>query len=164
MALGSQELAQIKSYQEHIAKICKEELKDEYNTFQYVTKNLGAWADETVIGTELKKDMEVLTKGIKALISLTESLNGDVAVLVEEQESLNKGIEVAYNSLRSERVLSPMRTFDKTEVLDTNDSLTNRIVASRPGTGVLESAPLDSLQKVESRPLDNSASAIVHIR
>lgn len=164
MALGSQELAQIKSYQEHIAKICKEELKDEYNTFQYVTKNLGAWADETVIGTELKKDMEVLTKGIKALISLTESLNGDVAVLVEEQESLNKGFEVAYNSVRSEMKLNPMRTFDRTEVLDTNDSLSNVVASDLFGKGTLKSAPLDSLQKVELRPLDNNVSATVHIR
>lgn len=163
MALGSQELAQIKSYQEHIAKVCKEELKDEYNTFQYVTKNLGVWADETVIGSELKKDMEVLTKGIKALISLTESLNEDVAVLVEEQENVNRGMDATYNSLRSERVLSPMRTFDKTEVLDTSDSV-SKMVESQFKTGVLKSAPLESLQKTESKPFDNSFSAIGHIR
>ncbi|MDE5889025.1 MAG: hypothetical protein K2H20_03300 [Bacilli bacterium] len=89
MALGNQEIAKIRSYQEHIAKICKDELKDQYNTFQYVTKNLSVWADETVIGADLKRDMETLSNGIKALISLTESINDDVAVLVEEQETTN---------------------------------------------------------------------------
>lgn len=89
MALGKQELAQIKSYQEDIAKVCAKELKDEWNTFQYVAKNLSVWADETVIGAELKKDMVTLAEGIEALISLTESLNQDVTALVEAQEKAN---------------------------------------------------------------------------
>lgn len=90
MALGNQELGQVSSYQEHIAKIVANELKDEYNTFQYVTNNLSTWADETVIGAELKKDLETLSGGIKALISLTESLNGDVGTFINEQQELSK--------------------------------------------------------------------------
>lgn len=96
MALGTQELAQIKTYQENISKVCADELKDEWNTFQYIAKNLSAWADETVIGAELKKDMNVLAEGVKALISLTESLNSDITALVEAQEKANEGQVYTY--------------------------------------------------------------------
>ena len=63
-----------------------------WNTFDYVSKNLSAWADETTIGAEVKQQMTQLSNALLSLMDSTNKLNTKVSSFISNQEHLNSGM------------------------------------------------------------------------
>ena len=60
-----------------------------WNTFQYVVKNLNLWADETIVGNNVKINLENLTKSLLDIIESTSKLTTKLLGFVAEQRLIN---------------------------------------------------------------------------
>lgn len=89
MALGNQDLRYINSKQANISGL-NATIKDCWNTFQYVTKSLEEWADETVIGNEIKANSQKLSDILKQITEQIDSLQSKVSRFEQQQRTINK--------------------------------------------------------------------------
>ena len=64
-------------------------MKASWNTFQYVARNLAGWAEDTVIGKELQKEMVALSDALEQLIKKTEQLDLAIVNFANAQRKLN---------------------------------------------------------------------------
>ncbi len=90
--MGDSVLNELRSVNDEIKRKIIPRLADEYNTFQYVVKNLDAWADEVVVGAELRNRMQLLVSRFKSLMDATEGLYDAINNLVCRQEQINNDI------------------------------------------------------------------------
>ena len=65
MAIGNSELNNFEIDRTEISGIVRDSMRNSWNTFDYASKNLKAWADETTIGTDV----------VNKLISLADELD-----------------------------------------------------------------------------------------
>ena len=91
MALGRSELNTFECDRMDIDLICKQKLRNSWNTFQYVSKNLNAWADETTIGAETKNDLVKLADRLDQLLTNTDKLISETGKFSERQRKINEG-------------------------------------------------------------------------
>lgn len=95
MALGDSTLKQVRSmlgWIENDLKYGDIESQGVYscwNTFDYVAKHLGEWADDTTIGAETKANMQKLSSILKELIEETRKLHNRLENFCSEQERSN---------------------------------------------------------------------------
>lgn len=89
MALGNQDLRYINSKQANISGL-NTTIKDCWNTFQYVTKSLEEWADETVIGNEIKANSQKLSDILKQITEQIDRLQSKVSRFEQQQRTINK--------------------------------------------------------------------------
>lgn len=90
MALGNTEIDETYAILESVDGYLVS-LEDCWNTFQYVAKNLGEWADDTVIGQESKKELESLAEALKGTIDTLEKTSFSVKGLLRHQRTINNG-------------------------------------------------------------------------
>ena len=90
MALGSKDLSKITSYQVNISSMLRE-WNDCLNTFQYVTKSLEEWADETVIGNEVRNNSAQLNELLSETIECVNDILSQLTKLVTDQTRINQG-------------------------------------------------------------------------
>lgn len=64
-------------------------LYDCWNTFDYVSKNLKEWADDTVVGAEIKSQLTRLSKILIDVINETLSVTKRLKKFCEKQSELN---------------------------------------------------------------------------
>lgn len=64
-------------------------LYDCWNTFDYVSKNLKEWADDTVVGAEIKSQLTRLSKILIDVINETLSVTKRLKEFCEKQSELN---------------------------------------------------------------------------
>ena len=62
-----------------------------WNTFQYVAKNLSIWADDTIIGAEVKQSVLKLSNSLYSIMTETNKLNRKVDNFFNKQMLLNGG-------------------------------------------------------------------------
>jgi len=60
-----------------------------WNTFNYVAKNLSVWADETMIGANVKQNVNQLSNTLFELMSSTNKLNTKMENFIIRQKELN---------------------------------------------------------------------------
>ena len=93
MALGSSSLQQINTYISQMASL-EADMRDCWNTFQYVTKSLEGWAEETEIGTDVVTNMRKLSDYLQQLLNYTfsdvDSLINVIAEFKQNQEKINQ--------------------------------------------------------------------------
>lgn len=95
MALGNSSIKTVRTAYDNILKDIKygdadsEGLYSCFNTFNYVAKSLGEWADDTVIGQNTKNDLTTLTKSLSDLIEESRSLLGKIELFCTNQYNLN---------------------------------------------------------------------------
>ena len=66
-------------------------LYDQWNTFQYVTKNISGWADDTTIGKEVRESLKLLTDCFYSMVANTEKLTQVLKEFINEQKTINNG-------------------------------------------------------------------------
>lgn len=89
MALGKTDIATVRERANTIRNINNTVMLDCWNTFQYILRNLDGWADETVIGNDLKTDMATIVGGVKDNIGQTENWLRTLEMYADTQEQLN---------------------------------------------------------------------------
>lgn len=89
MALGKQDLRYINDKQSNISGL-NQTIKDCWNTFQYVTRSLEEWADETVIGSEIKANSQKLSDTLKQISDQIDKLQVKVARFEQQQRAINQ--------------------------------------------------------------------------
>ena len=60
-----------------------------WNTFDYVSKNLGEWADDTIVGAETRQNLLRLSKILEELIQETISLINKLKKFSQQQMNIN---------------------------------------------------------------------------
>lgn len=90
MALGSNDLSKISLCQNNIDSMVQE-WKDCLNTFQYVTNSLEEWADETVIGNEVKNNSKKLNELLNETIECIMDILSQFTKLQIDQQRINQG-------------------------------------------------------------------------
>ena len=90
MALGKSDIAKCKeSYNEILRRIPI--LSDCNNSFDYVTKNIAEWADETRVGQETRDNLAMLVSSIDSIIAQLNKYLQYVQNFITEQERANEG-------------------------------------------------------------------------
>ena len=89
MALGNQDLKYINTKVVNLRSL-NSQLKDCLNTFQYVTKSLDEWADETIIGNKTKANSQKLSEALKQISDQIEELQSRVSDFEQKQRAINK--------------------------------------------------------------------------
>jgi len=89
MALGRTDIANLREKVNAIRSINNVTMMDCWNTFQYITRNLDSWANETVIGNEMKQDLNVITQSVRDNIDQTERWLRFIEQYATEQEQIN---------------------------------------------------------------------------
>ena len=89
MALGNQDLKYINTKVVNLRSL-NSQLKDCLNTFQYVTKSLDEWADETIIGEKTKANSQKLSEALKQISDQIEELQSRVSDFEQKQRAINK--------------------------------------------------------------------------
>lgn len=89
MALGRKDLRYINDRQSNLSGL-NATVKDCWNSFRYVSENLEEWADETVIGNEVKINSQKLSDALKQTYDKIENLQAKVSKFVERQKSINE--------------------------------------------------------------------------
>lgn len=97
MALGNKVISETKQRNENIKLAIgfgneqNESIYSTWNTFQYVAKNLNVWADETIIGSNIKQNVNQLSNALYNLMKSTNELNNKIDVFLSNQDKLNGG-------------------------------------------------------------------------
>lgn len=91
MALGRSELNNFECDRMDVDLICKQKLRNSWNTFQYVAKNLNAWADETTIGSETRDDLIKIADRLDQLLNNTDNLISITGEFTKRQRKINEG-------------------------------------------------------------------------
>ena len=91
MALGNSEIIRVRGNNNTINDNVNYSLKNSWNTFQWVAKNLSKWSDETTIGSESVQYLNKLASDLKRLIENTSKLTNVVENFVNNQEMINRG-------------------------------------------------------------------------
>lgn len=89
VGFGNSQIGAIRDLLPNLERICDRELADQYNTFQYVVKNLEKWADETTIGKDLRSDMLKLVQEFEHLMYNTKSYVHDMDEFLRAQQRIN---------------------------------------------------------------------------
>ena len=97
MALGNSSLNKVRTNLENIDKDIKygnynsgtNALYSCWNTFDYVSKNLGEWANDTIIGQNSKQDLTKLSNLLSQLIDETRVLQSKINAFCDKQDSVN---------------------------------------------------------------------------
>jgi len=89
MALGKTTISSVREKTATIKQLITTDLNDCHNTYQYVSNNLGNWADETTIGKELQNNMIDLSKALRELLDRTTDLGNKIEKFADTQESIN---------------------------------------------------------------------------
>lgn len=92
MALGNSQLNTFECDRMDISLIISQKMRNSWNTFNYVSKNLAAWADETTIGADLRNDLIKTCEYIEELLDNTEEFNKKLDNFAALQREINKGI------------------------------------------------------------------------
>ena len=90
MALGRSALNEFESNRMDIDLICGQKLRNSWNTFQYVARNLDAWADETTVGAKTKSELVQLTEALNNLLTLTNKFINETGKFSERQRAINE--------------------------------------------------------------------------
>ena len=91
MALGRTQIAQLREKIYSIEETRINVLDDCWNTFQYVVNHLSEWADETTIGSELRKDLLELVNSVEKLNNSLRDIKSRTDEFIAKQENLNRG-------------------------------------------------------------------------
>lgn len=97
MALGNSSIKTVRTAYDNILKDIKygdadsEGLYSCFNTFNYVAKNLGEWANDTVIGQSTKNNLTQLTNLLDNLIEETRKVSDKLEVFLINQTTANSG-------------------------------------------------------------------------
>ena len=92
MAIGNGIIMTARGTVNDLTRCCKGgngSVHDCWNTFNYVYNNLQAWASDTTIGTELRKNIQNLNNGIYDLNNQTLKLLKSVEQYLDKQQRLN---------------------------------------------------------------------------
>ena len=95
MALGTSGIGTLSKKVEEIKTAIKfgneesESIYSTWNTFNYVSKNLSLWADETLIGANVKLNLSQLSNTLYALMESTNRLNNKMTNFINKQKELN---------------------------------------------------------------------------
>lgn len=89
MALGTTALNELKQDEETILGICNNRMPECFATFDYVVKSLDDWADETVVGQELRKDLSKYATWVRDLNEKTKELCTSMESFIEYQNQIN---------------------------------------------------------------------------
>lgn len=90
MALGNTQTRTCRNSLYNInARIVK--LDDCLNTFDYVVSNLSVWADETTVGSQMKENLEKLTKAVYSTIESSKTISNNIKEFLDLQEQYNNG-------------------------------------------------------------------------
>lgn len=97
MALTEQGIKNLETYNEDIKQNIDwgnwegTGLYGTWNTFQYVAKNLGVWADDTTIGAETKQSLIRLANSLYTLMEQTVNLTKQIENFKNNQITINSG-------------------------------------------------------------------------
>ena len=97
MALGTTSIEKLNKKNEEIIKLINfgneqtECVYSVWNTFNYVSKNLSLWADETAIGANVKQNVNQLANSLYELMNSTDRLNNKISTFIVNQKTLNSG-------------------------------------------------------------------------
>ena len=72
MAIGNSQLNAFECDRMDISQNVRTTMRTSWNTFQYVAKNLRAWADETTIGNDIVQGLNELTNELDNALTNTE--------------------------------------------------------------------------------------------
>ncbi len=93
VALGASKIAKLQELNDEAMNIIKNDIADQYNTFQYVVKNLSSWADETAVGSELRNKMQKTVEEVFRLMNGSSNLHHSLEELIELQGKINNSLE-----------------------------------------------------------------------
>lgn len=91
MALIDPEINYIRSEIATKIPVHKKDLRDCWNTFQWVTNRLNDWASETVIGATLRENLVKLNQALELLIKNTDTLSQKIDTFGANQIAINEG-------------------------------------------------------------------------
>ena len=91
MALGNSQLNTFECDRMDISLIISQKMRNSWNTFNYVSKNLSAWADETTIGKELREDLIKTVDYLQQLLDLTDEFICKLDNFASAQRAINNG-------------------------------------------------------------------------
>ena len=60
-----------------------------YNTYQYIANNLKEWADDTIIGSEIKQNLLKLSNLLLQLINETRTIENKLNTFCDNQDRIN---------------------------------------------------------------------------
>ena len=97
MALGISTVSNVRQKLDNIDNAIKygnynsetEALYSCWNTFDYVSKSLGEWANDTVIGQESKQSLTQLSGLLLDLIEETRRINDKIVLFCDKQDNVN---------------------------------------------------------------------------
>lgn len=95
MALGNRSLKSVRTNLDNINKDIRygdetnEGVYSCFNTFNYVAKNLGEWANDTVIGQSTKNNLTQLTNLLSNVIEETRKVSDKILNFCNNQENVN---------------------------------------------------------------------------
>lgn len=115
MAITNKTSAYIEQYIEEMKKELIENINSDnmyscWNTFQYVAKNLGSWADDTVIGSVAKDDFIKLCNIIFNTMTVSKEMLNNLINFNENQKQINGGNYILTE--RDKYVFSPLGNSD----------------------------------------------------
>lgn len=90
MAIGNRDLGRAEEILFAISSYI-DDMKYSWNTFQYVTKSLNEWADETTVGQNSKTQLGNVTDTLYKLLDNTNNLKKVVSNFIDNQYKINKG-------------------------------------------------------------------------
>ena len=91
MALGRSDISRVQDLENDIRTQVNGTLADCWNTFQFVANGLEGWADETVIGSEIKQNVVKLAEMLNKLMQVINQHMGQVDNFTSQQITINKG-------------------------------------------------------------------------
>lgn len=89
MAIGNTQLNAFEYDRMDISGNIKSTMRTSWNTFQYVAKNLRAWADETTIGSDIVQLLVDLSNELDNALINTEKFIASLDGYVQRQREAN---------------------------------------------------------------------------
>ncbi len=91
VVLGQSRIARLREINSEVYDIVSNDFPDQYNTFQYVVKNLDEWADEVTVANDTRQRLQATVDKCYKLMEGSKKLYQVVEDLANQQESLNNG-------------------------------------------------------------------------
>ncbi len=93
IALGQSTIQELRRTITEANDIIVNQMADQYNTFQYVVKNLDNWASEVAVGSSLRQKMQQRVETVKSLMDGSRELYRALENLADLQEKINNTME-----------------------------------------------------------------------
>ena len=89
MAIGNSQLMVLDNDTKDISLIATQRMRNSWNTFQYVSKNLRAWADETTIGTDIVNNLIAISDELEHALDNMDAFLKTVDKYIQTQRAAN---------------------------------------------------------------------------